>query len=87
MDSRGLHHHSSLPAQCALGLELRLGLTLLAGSVWVLQEEPLFFVLAQQVRPVGLELEELVRLMQQMRLHRLATGEELSRPPRCYLRP
>ncbi len=81
MDSRGLHHHSSSPAQRALGLELRLGLTLLAGSVWVLQEGLPFFVLGQQVRPVGLELEELVRL------HRLAPGEELSRPPRCYLRP
>jgi hypothetical protein len=85
MDSRGLHHQSSSPAQRALGLEL--GLTPLLGSVWVLQEEPLFFVLAQQVRPVGLELEELVRLMQRMRLHPLAPGEELSRPPKYYLRP
>ncbi len=87
MDSRGLHHQSSSPAQRALGLEMRLGLTPLPGSAWVLQEESLFFVLAQQVRPVGLELEELVRLIQQMRSHRLAPGEELSRPPKYYLRP
>jgi len=87
MDSRGLHHHSSLPTQRVLGLELELELTPLPGSAWVLLEEPLFFVLAQQVRPVGLELEELVRLIQQMRSHRLAPEEELSRPPKYYLRP
>jgi len=87
MDSRGLHHHSSLPTQRVLGLELELELTPLPGSGWVLLEEPLFFVLAQRVRPVGLELEELVRLMQRMRSHRLAPGEELSRPPKYYLRP
>ena len=72
MDSRGLHHHSSLPTPRALGLELELELTPLPGSAWVLQEEPLFFVLAQQVRPVGPKLEELVRLMQRMRSHRFS---------------
>jgi hypothetical protein len=66
---------------------MELELTPLPGSAWVLLEEPLFFVLAQQVRPVGLKLQELVRLMQRMRLHRLAPGEELSRPPKYYLRP